>query len=77
VGFIPLVGDIIMAVWKTNSRNALLFEEYLIQKVKEGAKTPHQEQLAAETAVDIIQEIGGGGISKKTGSTKISEWIWI
>ncbi|KAJ9113767.1 hypothetical protein QFC20_001793 [Naganishia adeliensis] len=29
VGFIPLVGDILLGVWKANSRNAHLLEEYL------------------------------------------------
>jgi hypothetical protein len=29
VGFVPLVGDVILAQWKANSRNAALLEEYL------------------------------------------------
>lgn len=29
VGFIPIVGDIVLAVYKANSRNAKLLEEYL------------------------------------------------
>lgn len=29
VGFIPLVGDVILANYKANSRNAALLEEYL------------------------------------------------
>ncbi|KAJ9094131.1 hypothetical protein QFC19_008083 [Naganishia cerealis] len=29
VGFIPLVGDVLLGVWKANSRNAHLLEEYL------------------------------------------------
>ncbi|KAG8805476.1 hypothetical protein FRC17_005488 [Serendipita sp. 399] len=29
VGFIPLVGDVVLGVWKANSRNAALLEEYL------------------------------------------------
>jgi len=27
--FVPLVGDIFLAIWKANSRNAILLEEYL------------------------------------------------
>ncbi|SJX66095.1 uncharacterized protein SRS1_13537 [Sporisorium reilianum f. sp. reilianum] len=29
VGFVPLVGDVVMAAWRTNSRNAKLLEELL------------------------------------------------
>lgn len=29
LGFVPIVGDIFIAIYKTNSRNAALLEEYL------------------------------------------------
>ncbi|KAK0470189.1 uncharacterized protein EV420DRAFT_1498866 [Desarmillaria tabescens] len=29
VGFVPLVGDVLLAIWKANSRNAALLEEFL------------------------------------------------
>ncbi|GAA5877357.1 hypothetical protein JCM5296_002223 [Sporobolomyces johnsonii] len=32
IGLVPLVGDIMMAVWKANSRNAALLEDFLIRR---------------------------------------------
>jgi hypothetical protein len=29
IGFVPVVGDVFLAVWKANSRNAALLEEFL------------------------------------------------
>ncbi|KAK0214017.1 hypothetical protein IW262DRAFT_1408112 [Armillaria fumosa] len=29
VGFVPIVGDVVLAMWKANSRNAALLEEFL------------------------------------------------
>ncbi|KAL8277549.1 hypothetical protein RQP46_009981 [Phenoliferia psychrophenolica] len=60
VGMVPLVGDIILAVWKTNSRNAALLEEFLIARanapapsgVAGGKTTAQVEQAAAETALN-------------------------
>lgn len=34
VGLVPLVGDIALAIWKANSRNAALIEEFLIARVE-------------------------------------------
>ncbi|SCZ97835.1 BZ3500_MvSof-1268-A1-R1_Chr3-3g06401 [Microbotryum saponariae] len=50
VGMIPLVGDIILAVWKANSRNALLLEDYLIAKSKTGASPESAGQEALSIA---------------------------
>ncbi|KAM0751636.1 hypothetical protein T439DRAFT_324827 [Meredithblackwellia eburnea MCA 4105] len=36
-GMIPLVGDIILAAWKANSRNAALLEEFLIARAAAAA----------------------------------------
>ncbi|SGY83515.1 BQ5605_C009g05641 [Microbotryum silenes-dioicae] len=50
VGMIPLVGDIILAVWKANSRNALLLEDYLIAKSKTGVSPESAAQEALSSA---------------------------
>ncbi|CAH7670489.1 hypothetical protein BY996DRAFT_2571750 [Phakopsora pachyrhizi] len=34
VGLIPFIGDLIMAAWKVNSRNAALFEDFLILRAQ-------------------------------------------
>jgi len=58
IGLVPLVGDIGMAAFKANSRNAGLLEDFLIRR----AQTPNagEEQLAQAT-------LEHGTISKKTG----------
>jgi len=40
VGFIPLLGDIVLATWKANSRNAFLLEEFLRVRGEEYLKAP-------------------------------------
>ncbi|VDB87132.1 unnamed protein product [Peniophora sp. CBMAI 1063] len=32
VGFVPIVGDVVLAMWRANSRNAALLEEFLRQR---------------------------------------------
>ena len=39
VGFVPIVGDIMLAVWKANSRNAALLEEFLRVRGEEFLKS--------------------------------------
>lgn len=38
VGFVPLVGDVVQAVFKGNTRNAALLEEILIERGKKNLK---------------------------------------
>ncbi|KAG8948024.1 hypothetical protein FRC04_010066 [Tulasnella sp. 424] len=38
VGFVPLAGDVILAIWKANSRNAALLEEFLRVRGEEALK---------------------------------------
>ncbi|CAE7215065.1 unnamed protein product [Rhizoctonia solani] len=44
VGFIPLVGDVILAMYKANSRNAALLEEFLRIRGEEFLKTEAARQ---------------------------------
>lgn len=39
VGFIPFVGDVVQAVYKGNTRNAILLEEILIERGQKNLKT--------------------------------------
>lgn len=59
IGLVPLVGDIGMAAFKANSRNAGLLEDFLIRRAQSPAST-NEEQLAQEA-------LAHGTISKKTG----------
>ncbi|BGP20696.1 hypothetical protein JCM10213_001057 [Rhodosporidiobolus nylandii] len=65
VGLIPLVGDLILATWKANSRNAALLEDFLIRRAAASASgTPAgNEERLAELAVGS----GGGKIDRRTG----------
>jgi len=44
VGLVPGVGDIVLAMWKANSRNAALLEEFLRVRGEEFLKAPNQRQ---------------------------------
>lgn len=66
-GFVPLAGDIIMAVIKANSRNAFLLEEYLIEKAKAnptGAATNLNHDVEAQRVLNRASE---GNWSSRTG----------
>ncbi|SCV74689.1 BQ2448_7718 [Microbotryum intermedium] len=66
VGLIPLVGDIILAVWKSNSRNALLLEDYLIAKSQTGASP----ESAGQEALSVTAMSGKTG--ERPGDRHIS-----
>ncbi len=48
VGFVPIVGDVILAVYKANSRNAALLEEFLRIRGEEFLKSESQREQDAE-----------------------------
>ena len=49
VGFVPFVGDIVLALYKANSRNAALLEEFLRIRGEEYLKAAQQRVQDAET----------------------------
>ncbi|CUA70853.1 hypothetical protein RSOLAG22IIIB_04335 [Rhizoctonia solani] len=61
VGFIPLVGDVILAAYKANSRNAALLEEFL--------RIRGEEFLKAETAREEDPEDIRPGAGREQGET--------
>ncbi|GAA5997486.1 uncharacterized protein JCM10292_000883 [Rhodotorula paludigena] len=64
IGLVPFVGDIAMAVYKANSRNASLLEDFLIRRAAKesgGAPTAEEEEALAEEAVRE------GRIDRRTG----------
>ncbi|EST05850.1 Protein of unknown function DUF4112 [Kalmanozyma brasiliensis GHG001] len=69
VGFVPLVGDVVMAAWRTNSRNAMLLEELLRVKGEENIakglpdltpRSPHDTHPAQSEAQNQVQAGGNG-----------------
>jgi len=73
VGFVPVVGDIILAVYKANSRNAALLEEFLrirgdsflkIQEQESASQGLQTGALGGVSEVDAEQVKPGAGISK-------------
>ncbi|GAA5938080.1 uncharacterized protein JCM15063_005459 [Sporobolomyces koalae] len=61
IGLVPLVGDIGMAAFKANSRNAGLLEDFLVRRAQAGNPSAAEEERLAQAALE------SGGISKKTG----------
>jgi len=65
IGFVPLVGDVLLAMFKTNSRNATLLEEYLRIRGAEYLKTPSQRNTEE---VQLDNTNTGIGSSDPSGS---------
>ena len=66
VGLVPLVGDLCAAVWKTNSRNAALLEEFLIARAaKDSEGNPSAE---AQVAASVLNSAKISGLTgERTG----------
>ncbi|MBW0497094.1 hypothetical protein O181_036809 [Austropuccinia psidii MF-1] len=54
IGLIPLVGDILMAVWKVNSRNAALFEDFIVARAQGLAGTSQSPVVAASETAALV-----------------------
>ncbi|CDR99856.1 uncharacterized protein SPSC_01751 [Sporisorium scitamineum] len=77
VGFVPLVGDVVMAAWRTNSRNAKLLEELLRLKGEENIanglpdltpRSPHDPHPAQNEAQAHVQHsTGAAGANSSVG----------
>jgi len=64
IGAIPLVGDVLMATIKPNSRNAILFEEFLLSRA---AKTGSSQQSAEQ----VVDKAKGWKWNRKTGEAMV------
>lgn len=66
VGFVPFVGDVILAIYKANSRNAALLDEFLRIRGAEFLKLREAEERGenpATTSADIEQVKPGTGMT--------------
>jgi hypothetical protein len=52
VGFVPLIGDVALAAWKANSRNAALLEEFLRIRGQEAMKVSLKCRTKTQKPVD-------------------------
>lgn len=65
-GLVPLAGDVVLAAWKANSRNANMFEEYLIKRAEFYIHLPEESRKLAQqldTLGDAIYKEDKGGDS--------------
>ncbi|SPO32269.1 uncharacterized protein UTRI_02826 [Ustilago trichophora] len=78
VGFVPLVGDVVMAAWRTNSRNAKLLEELLRLRGEENManglpdltpRSPHDTHPAQSAAQNHMQQQSTGTAAAASNST--------
>jgi len=75
IGLVPIFGDIGLTIWKANSRNAALLEEFLIQRVKQSTTAGQGETAIGQTVVDTTKisgktgDVRGGGTSTPATTT--------
>ncbi|EGF98823.1 uncharacterized protein MELLADRAFT_73507 [Melampsora larici-populina 98AG31] len=70
IGLVPFAGDILMAVWKVNSRNAALLEDFLIARGK-----ANLEEQANGTASHPVAKVSKKQTSKLVENSKKSGYI--
>jgi len=86
IGFVPIVGDVLLATWKANSRNAALLEEFLRIRADEHLKlaegkhkelNPHDaaqikpgDGKAPGEVIPVPEKKGGGSIFRRNGPGK-------
>ncbi|THV01918.1 hypothetical protein K435DRAFT_654506 [Dendrothele bispora CBS 962.96] len=70
VGFIPLAGDVILAAFKANSRNAALLEEFLRIRGEEFIKLGGSTAVADAAAAPTTKDQQGKGKGKTQEVTK-------
>ncbi|KAI0316451.1 hypothetical protein OF83DRAFT_1126700 [Amylostereum chailletii] len=91
VGVVPIVGDVMLAAWRANSRNAALLEEYLRQRgegnTKESAQTKaiapaskgKDKQISPNNAPNETAEAGPSNLEaparSPSGNSRRS-WMW-
>jgi hypothetical protein len=56
VSFVPIVGDVVLAVWKANSRNAVLLEEFLRIRGAEWLEEQQRQQAEREEEAERARE---------------------
>ena len=53
VGLVPIVGDVILAAFRANSRNAMLLEEFLRHRMEDVTRTGGESSAPAERGISL------------------------
>lgn len=73
IGFVPIVGDIALATYKANSRNAALLEEYL--RIR-GAEALKARIIGVSSTKQVLTECRSGG-RRENPRSGCPAWGWI
>jgi len=78
VGLVPIVGDVVLAAYKANSRNAALLEEYLRIRGEEYIKNEHErienpDNVRPGAGREAGEQVPGAQVEKKGSSG--SNWF--
>ncbi|PLW14832.1 hypothetical protein PCANC_18175 [Puccinia coronata f. sp. avenae] len=55
VGLIPIIGDILMAIWKVNSRNAALFEDFITLRAKHAMDASQPNAVTPSETAALVE----------------------
>ena len=53
VGLVPIVGDVVLAAFRANSRNAMLLEEFLRHRMEDVTRTGGESSAPAERGINL------------------------
>jgi hypothetical protein len=77
IGFVPFVGDVLLAVYKANSRNAALLDEFLRIRGDEFLKMREAEEkgeTSGRAIADIEQVKPGSGMTPSEADTTADDY---
>ncbi|KNZ47074.1 uncharacterized protein VP01_66g6 [Puccinia sorghi] len=55
IGLVPIIGDIVMAIWKVNSRNAALFEDFITLRAKHAMDPSQPNGVTASETTALVE----------------------
>jgi len=55
IGLVPIIGDIVMAIWKVNSRNAALFEDFITLRAKHAMDPSLPNGVTASETTALVE----------------------
>jgi len=73
VGFVPVAGDVVLAIFKANSRNAALLEEFLRIRGEEYIKLHGERDNGAKKGPSFFKKLTTGGKSEKGNKGSLSK----
>jgi len=64
IGFVPVVGDVLLAVWKANSRNAALLEEFLRIRGEEFLRLESGQPISSEATASTSKAVNRSDVEQ-------------